>query len=159
MYWGEKQKNGSIGMTFFALLLVLCLIPSWAMAEDILESPPQTGAGFSAPCLNMPSISNTVHFEGNRWLQVCTDGSVLEGYIMDYGIGTTSKIISLSAEEGIFFQSPRAAVMAAGGIVVLWNQTTDQFQVNTDTPIFMAKFDYDGRQITPVQSLQEGDNK
>jgi hypothetical protein len=150
----SMQQSGMVLKLFAALLLVLLLIPSWAAAGEIVESPPNSSSEISAPCSGMSSVSNTVHFEGNRWLQVCTNGTQLDGYVLDYGLGSTTKILSMEAEDGVYIQSPRVAVMAAGGIVVLWNQTSDQFQISVDTPIYMANFDYTGQQITPARNLQ-----
>lgn len=137
-----------------SFLLIVLLASSYVNAEEIVVSPPENAVQITPPCKGMSSVSDTVHFEGNRWLQVCTNGSSLSGFILDYGTSSYGKLFSLEAENGVYFQHPRVAVMQAGGIVVLWNQTTDLFRISADTPIYLASFGYDGKQISPARNIE-----
>lgn len=138
---------------FLTLLLGTLSTASRTMAEEVIIFPPQDIGEISLPCLGMSTVSDTVYFEGDRWLQVCTDGSQLNGFILNYGDGSYSQLFSLEADEGFYFREPRAAVMSAGGIVVLWNQTTDAYQISADSPIYMILLDYDGNQIEPRRAI------
>lgn len=137
-----------------SFLLIAMLASSVVNAEEIIVSPPQNAVQITPPCKGMSSASDTVHFEGNRWLQVCTNGSSLSGFVLDYGTSSYVELFSLDAENGVYFQSPRVAVMQAGGIIVLWNQTSDLFHISADTPIYLANFGYDGKQISPARSIE-----
>lgn len=153
------MEGRQIKTSFISLMIILAFLLGWlstasrAIAEEVIIFPPQDIGEISLPCLGMSSASDTVFFEGNRWLQVCTDGSQLNGFVLNYGDGSYTKMFSLEAEEGFYFRDPRAAVMSAGGIVVLWNRTTDMYQISADSQIYMTLLDYDGNQVEPRRAI------
>lgn len=149
----QTKQSLRVLVIIASFILGIFLSYSLTRADEIMVSPPENGNPVSPPCQGMSDASSMVHFEGDRWLQVCTDGASLLGVVLDYGTNAIQTLFNLEADDGVYFKAPRAAIMQAGGIVVLWNQTTAMYEISADTPIFMAQYDYDGKQLAPARKV------